>query len=358
MKIHKNFSGGNIQVLRQADDRIELAQENRDTEGEWFYWAFCVEGAQGKTVTFDFGERDYIGYFGPAISRDLVKWSWTSPAEGEGSDHTRSQFTYTFGLEDTRVYFAHSFLYQPPRFANLARKLSLPVRTLARSRADRSMDIAEFGRGSRTILMTARHHACESTGNYVLEGVLEELAKNPPEGYVIATVPFLDIDGVISGDQGKCRIPHDHYLDYVSNPIYPETKAVMEYINNHDVAFAFDFHSPWHIGGSNDRVFIVRNRDDHLSRYEKFGALLEEETAACTDAFRYFIRDDLGNNVDWNVDGVPDFPRYFHRFPRTELSLILETAYFGTSQNQVSEERLLNLGRCFGRCIWQYTLYQ
>lgn len=65
--------------------------------------------------------------------------------------------------------------------------------------------------------MTARHHACESTGNYVLEGVLEELIKSLPNNLSVMCVPFVDYDGVVNGDQGKNRFQHDHNRDYDKN---------------------------------------------------------------------------------------------------------------------------------------------
>lgn len=49
------FLGGNIKVKDFANDNISLENELRDTEGDWFYWAFCVTGAKGKTFMFDFG---------------------------------------------------------------------------------------------------------------------------------------------------------------------------------------------------------------------------------------------------------------------------------------------------------------
>jgi len=54
MKIDKNFVGGNIEVLDVQGDTVTLANELRDTrlDRDWFYWAFRVRGAQGKTVTF------------------------------------------------------------------------------------------------------------------------------------------------------------------------------------------------------------------------------------------------------------------------------------------------------------------
>ena len=54
MKIHANFTGGNIRVLEINGDIIQVQNEIRDTTEDWFYWAFCVEGAQGRTLNFRF----------------------------------------------------------------------------------------------------------------------------------------------------------------------------------------------------------------------------------------------------------------------------------------------------------------
>ena len=75
MIIHQNFIGGNIKVVKQEGNTVYLENELRDTVGDWFYWAFCIEGAQGQTLTFKF-QRDRLGYYGPAVSYDLEKWHW------------------------------------------------------------------------------------------------------------------------------------------------------------------------------------------------------------------------------------------------------------------------------------------
>lgn len=52
IKIHKNFIGGNICVKSIDGDVITLENELRDST-EWFYWAFCVENAEGRELTFN-----------------------------------------------------------------------------------------------------------------------------------------------------------------------------------------------------------------------------------------------------------------------------------------------------------------
>ena len=65
MIISKDFVGGNIEVVDRKGNDVYLKNELRDTQGDWFYWAFCVENAAGESVTFHFG-RDRLGYFGKA----------------------------------------------------------------------------------------------------------------------------------------------------------------------------------------------------------------------------------------------------------------------------------------------------
>ena len=93
MKIHANFTGGNIRVLNIEGSVVFVQNEIRDTTEDWFYWAFCVEGAQNRTLTFCF-DKNWVGYYGPAISRDFTNWQWLgSPDESTVSN----TFTYTFG---------------------------------------------------------------------------------------------------------------------------------------------------------------------------------------------------------------------------------------------------------------------
>ena len=108
ISIHGNFIGGNVCLKEISGDTVLLENELRDTEGDWFYWAFCVEGANGRTITFNM-QKTRLGYWGPAVSRDLENWHWLDACEGDS-------FTYTFGENEDKVYFAHNMLYHPSRF--------------------------------------------------------------------------------------------------------------------------------------------------------------------------------------------------------------------------------------------------
>jgi hypothetical protein len=349
MKIKTDFPGANIDVLEVGPDSVRVLPQLRDTTTEWFYWAFCVEGAQGETWTFDFTSKDYVylGYFGPAVSNDLKKWHWAGPEVLDG----HSRFTYEFGPEDDRVYFAHNMIYSTQRFHHFTEDYNIPVRSLARTKKNRSVDMVEMGEGDSCIVLTSRHHCCESTGTYVMEGMLKEFSREPIEGLQIIAVPFMDIDGVIDGDQGKNRHPHDHNRDYLENPIYESTAALMELTKDKNVKYLIDLHSPWHFGGRNDTCFIVYSVEDMKTKYERFGEILHQLTEKDSDSMQYYREDDIDLNVEWNTGGTPTCSRYFATRPETVMSFTFETAYFGTLDNQVSQKRLVRLGENLAKAI-------
>ena len=93
MKIHSDFECGNICFVSEDGNNIYLKNEMRGTTKEKaYYWAFCVEGAQGKTLTFHL-EHEWVGPWGAAVSHDLINWSWTESAvDGASFSYTLLSF--------------------------------------------------------------------------------------------------------------------------------------------------------------------------------------------------------------------------------------------------------------------------
>ena len=347
MKIHSNFVGGNIVVDRVEDNTVYLERDLRDTEGDWFYWAFCVEGAAGKTLTFTFPSKTRVGRFGAAISHDLASWHWSESGSG-------NTFTYTFAEDEDKVYFAHNMLYHPARFDAFCAENGLTQEAFCKSVKGRDLPAVRFGEGDKWILLTARHHACEATGNYVMEGVIETLLTQLPQGYSVLVVPFVDYDGVVDGDQGKNRRPHDHNRDYIETPIYEVVEKMMAFGRESDLRYTFDFHSPWHMGAQNDYVFFSRSTGAMEPYADHFGEWMKEETE--NTEMKYTGEWDVGPNAQWNKEGSPNSKNYFSRQPSVRLSVTMETPYFGVTDGmgKISQESMLELGRAFGRCIVRY----
>lgn len=347
IRIHQNFTGGNISVKEITDTHVTLENELRDTVGDWFYWAFCVEGAENQTITFQFQQKNRIGYYGPAISHDLIHWYWLYQVEGES-------FTYHFGAEEHKVYFAHHMLYHPDRFFTFAKENGLTIQELCKGRKGSSVPCVEFGSGSHTIILTARHHACESTGSYVLEGVLEQIQKEPIPDTKVFCVPFIDYDGVLDGDQGKQRAPYDHAADYRAELpcIYPETAALRKHAEENGCEYAFDFHSPYHKGNVNDHCFIVQKCHEKLAALNRFGEILEQ--CITDDSLKYHHSNDFPPDVGWNKSTSPTFAVLNLRKPDNKIAFTLETTYFGTPDNIVGNDGMLELGRCFVKALKRY----
>ena len=131
MRIHNNFIGGNISVIKESETDVYLENEIRDSGEDWFYWAFCAEDAAGKEITFHM-QDDRLGYWGPAVSHDLKNWKWLNQADG-------NSFTYTFRKDENKVYFAHNRLYHPERFFGLCKELSLESFELCKNFICRSL---------------------------------------------------------------------------------------------------------------------------------------------------------------------------------------------------------------------------
>ena len=342
MRIHKDFTGGNIRVKSIDGDLITLENELRDSD-EWFYWAFCVEEAQGCELTFNMQETR-LGYYGPAVSYDLKNWRWLGASDA-------NSFTYRFGAEEKCVYFAHHMLYHPERFLEFIDKKATKTVELCKSRKGRSVPCLAFGEGERSVILTARHHACESTGSYVLEGVLGELIDNPVAELRVFCVPFVDYDGVVDGDQGKNRAPHDHNRDYIDSPIYPEVEGIIKYADQFGCHFGFDFHAPWHMGGENDNIFVVRNSIEKQDRFERFADALKKELDA--NKIAYEKENDSQPMTGWNQPSA-NFGYIMNHREECDLAFALETTYFGRENNAISADMLICLGKCFAKALKSY----
>ncbi len=236
-------------------------------------------------------------------------------------------------------------LYHPDRFHEFCKGKNIEIKELCKSRKGRSVPYVSFGSGDRIIFLASRHHACESSGDYVLEGVLDGLLANPIENARVICVLFVDFGGVVDGDQGKARSPYDHNRDYdIEAPaIYPETAAIRKFAEN-GVLYAFDFHSPWHCFNENDTVFIVRNRESKLAEFSRFSAYLENNMNEY--AFQYKSKNDYPLETNWNSSKTSCFANYMITNSNADITFTLETAYFGTEDNTFAQFKRADKRRC------------
>jgi hypothetical protein len=354
IRVHCDYPGGNVVVNRIDPECVSLEQDLRDTEGWWFYWNFCVEGAAGREIRFDFTNDEVLGPWGPAVSTDRLEWNWL----GAESLLSRSSFRHRFAASEDRTFFAFSLPYQLSDFERFCD--SLPGRAgvargdLAVSEGGRAIPHLELGKigADRHVLLTCRHHACESVASYVLEGLLSELVETPPaailDGHHLHVVPFADLDGVENGDQGKNRVPHDHCGDYGAEQRYRSTAAVLDLARDLNVVVAVDFHCPWKWGDLNDHPFFseggspreeVARLGEHLAR-----------TTAGGEGVAYEKGFDVGMGERWNKPESTTFKRWF-ALRGARIATSFEFPYFGTPGNVVTRGSARRFGRDFARAL-------
>ena len=316
-----NYPGGNIAVVKAEGDTLFLKPDLRDTQkgAWWFYWNFRVRGAAGRTLHFRFVTvKSPIGVRGPALSLDGgLNWTWMGETSFKKLENNQGwEFSYAFAPAAGEVRFACVIPYLQ---SNLDRFLAryrgnphLNIGELCKSRRGRSVERLHMGKLDSEpkvrVLLTARHHACESMANYEQEGIMESILADTPEGRVwrekieVMIVPFMDKDGVEAGDQGKNRAPHDHNRDYGIKSIYPEVRALTAQVPGWlggKPVFAMDMHCPYLYGDEHLCAHFVGGPNQAMwQKVMAFGKILQ---AAPTGPNPYHVEDNLPFGKSWNT---------------------------------------------------------
>ncbi|MDA0813415.1 MAG: M14 family zinc carboxypeptidase [Verrucomicrobia bacterium] len=307
--VDANYPGGNIIVGQITEGVVDLQQDLRDTKRWWFYWNFRVRGSEGRTLKFRFTNRNVIGNRGPAVSLDEGRtWSWLGMEAVEGAS-----FSYAFAPDAKTVRFAFSLPYQE---TDLKRFLAqhdgnryLAIRELCKTRKGRSVERIHIGKldGHPTfrVLITCRHHACESTASYVVEGMMAALLAETEDGKwfrekaEVLVVPFMDKDGVEDGDQGKGREPWDHCRDYSGKSLYSSVGALRQFVpkwSDGRLKVAFDLHSPYI---REQAIYLVGSSHRKIWNEQRIFSLLLE--ARPDLALPFNSSDNMPFGQGWNI---------------------------------------------------------
>ena len=351
-----DFPGGNILVDRQEGDKAWVRQDLRGSSPWWFYWYFRVRDAGGKTLQFIFTEKFIMHCQGVCLSVDGGRtWTWSGPDVLNPDGVPGFRVTVPGGAQEIR--FAISFPYLQEHLRRMLAELpAITVGELCHSRHGRSVELLRAGnpQARRKLYLTARHHACESNGNWVMEGVLREICADHDTGQWfrrevdVLAVPFADKDGVEEGDQGKDRTPHDHNRDYGDDRvIYPEVAAIKKLVPEWSAGasvIATDFHCP----GIRERTaYMVKVGDDRnlatLRRFVQIVADLHPGPGAFREA-------DHGVWTQGNVysNGIQS-TRWLSTLPAMLMCGTLETSYSQIHDAAVTPEHLIALGRSFAK---------
>ncbi len=370
-RIDADFPGGNVVVERIEGDQVYLHQDQRDTPGFWFYWSFRVQGAAGRTLTFHFTKGNVLGVRGPAVSTDGGKtWNWLGAESMQGAS-----FAYSFPSDADEVRFCLAIPYLEANLREfLARRKDNPHliveyhSTTKKGRKTERLRLGKLdGEPQYRVLFTARHHCCEMMASRALEGLMDAVLADTPDGrwlrehVELAVIPFMDKDGVEDGDQGKNRKPHDHNRDYLGESIYPSVAALKQFVpqwSQGKLRLAFDLHCPYIRGGgdgpsSNERIFFVGNPSQEMwERQQQFCRVLQEVQ---TGPLVYNPKNNLPWGQAWNTLKEPrSCSRWTATLPGVLVATTIEIPYANVAGTPVTAESARALGRDLARAIRAY----
>ncbi len=371
VEIDAQYPGGNIVVERIEGDQVYLRPDLRDTNGWWFYWNYRVRGAAGRTLTFQFTGRNPIGVRGPAVSTDGGRrWSWLGADKVKGASFA---YSFTEGHDEVRFCFAVPYQEEDLRrfLATHQDNPCLSVQELCKSRKGRSVQRLHVGSPdgdpAYRIVLTARHHACESMANYALEGFIEAVLADTEDGkwfrknVEVLVIPFVDKDGVEDGDQGKNRKPHDHNRDYKGKSIYPSVAAIRSFVpawSEGKLKIAMDLHCPWIRGPHNEVVYMVGGPDPaRWQRQVAFGKTLEEVQQG---PLVYRAADNLPFGTSWNTrknyGGHMSCSMWMAQIDGIRLATSFEIPYANAAGRPVDADSARAFGRDLARAVRQYLV--
>lgn len=360
IQVDRDFPGGNILVDGIEGQTIHVRQDWSTSREWWFYWALRVTGAAGQTLRFDFGKEAPFTATGPCLSLDGT--NWVSLGRACVSGH---EFSITLPPTAEVAYLAMCVPYVLSNLETFLRdRPGIKREVLCRDRSGAAVPLITLParEPKYQVLLTARHHACESLASFALEGIYdyalqsrEPTAEFLRQQVTIRAVPLVDFDGVQAGDQGKFRQPHDHDEDYTAQPLYPTIAALQQLMLGRErggkVDAFLDLHCPYIWFGRNEEIFIVGMPQPAQIEVDKFRAILAETQ---TGELPYDPAQDCPWGVEWNKDYTGDAGGFAWKAAQIPLAAAFELPYGLAGGKVVTAEGMRQLGHDIGRSLGKY----
>lgn len=338
------FPGGSAEDLRRAGDGVVFAAgHNGSPYSMW--WHFTIRGAQGLSVPCTWehtGEvlgSSQVGMTVPVYTDEKGVWRRVNPRQCR-YDPAAGQFTFLVPCHTPRVEVAFSYPYTLAQAEALVRAAvrqpGVTVSELARSEQGRACDIIEVGEGDWQVWVTARHHAGETPGAYVLEGLLQAVLASPELRRVgrFHFVPVMDVDGVAEGWYGKDRVPRDFNRDYCTGACRPEVAAVMQAAEaGGRVDVMLDLHAPC----PGDRSFVVTPKETflNLNEWQQAGDFARWLEALAPRSCPVRVADISRTAMNWSGANYHQTSTGYFNQRFAALALCVESTYHRTADGRL-----------------------
>ena len=256
IRISAAFDSGNIRVVGQEGDRVDL-EIVRDHLSDFYQWFhFRVAGARGRTLTFRIlncaGSAYPFGWPGYKARVSTDRIAWRMAADTGFADGV---LTWTHRFDTELAWFAYFAPYSMERHDDLVARIALQPgvthRELGQSLDGRAIDYLRMGEGPKQVWLYARQHPGESMAEWWMEGALEKLvdlsdptARALREKATLHVVPNMNPDGSFRGhlrtNAAGVNLNREWHTPSLERS--PEVLCVRNAMDETGVDFAIDVH--------------------------------------------------------------------------------------------------------------------
>jgi murein tripeptide amidase MpaA len=291
LTISSSFDGGNIRVVTQDGDRVdlEIVKDHMSDFYQWFY--FRLGGAAGREVTlritncaksaYPHGWSDYKG----VMSLDREEWVRISDTH-----YSDGVLTMKLTPPQDLVWIAYFAPYSMERHHDLVTQTAaLPgvrYESLGRSLDGQDLDCLTIGEGPLNVWLYARQHPGETMAEWWMEGALEKLTdEDDPIARVLRrectfrVIPNMNPDGSRRGHlrTNAAGVNLNREWHAPSAEKSPEVLCVRNAMDEIGVDFAMDVHGdeaiPANFLAGFEGIPSISDRQSQL--FSKFGETLE-----------------------------------------------------------------------------------
>ena len=267
--VSANFPGGAVSNVSINGTTINFeAPLDNSPRSLWFY--FSVDGCKGQRLTLIQKNLERVLGYNESRGYQPVVPVWKDGEDGTWKRvdektiiYSEYPFSFQFGIEPKNDTCFIAFCYPYLNKDWLEFLKTIPEKYISRKKIGISKSGRDFYRyllkapeskPSGFISLTARQHAGEVSGSYVLEGIIRRLTDGSDEmnqllsKVCFSIVPFMDQDCVEEGRYGKDQAPIDYNRDWRWQPYQPEIialqKELEELSKEYELQWAFDLHAP------------------------------------------------------------------------------------------------------------------
>ncbi|MCD6352157.1 MAG: hypothetical protein J7M26_08550 [Armatimonadetes bacterium] len=313
IEFSSDFETGNGELVNITGDEVVFrAESKRGALVLWWHFELRDVAARQLTVVLEnaadvMGGLESLERVMPVVNFLGKDWHRLPPGEVD-RDADAWRFRLTVPREAPVVSLAFCYPYGYSRALDVAHgwaKSGAELATLCQSPGGRDVPVLLFGdaeaAGREMIVATARHHAGETPGSFVLEGFIETFLAAGACGRwlrergLLVVLPVMDVDGVAEGSFGKGQSPVDLNRDWAGASRWPQVaearKLLADLADRHNYRLFLDFHAPC----ANQPNFICLVPEEALPeslyhQQQRFCHLLEEHQShwfdfCCEDSY-------------------------------------------------------------------------